>query len=109
MSIKPEVITRNEHGYWSHSQYPNWDDSVDVKTMHQWFSDRGLCFQVVYFENDVSEEKIDRFFGKGDPDVTHWQPTIPHPDAFLLSIHDMESGPVAVWAVHGEQANTKTA
>ncbi|EPR5147725.1 TPA: hypothetical protein ACMDT2_004178 [Vibrio parahaemolyticus] len=109
MTIQAQPVQRNQYGYWTHSEYPSWAEWTDEKVMHKWFSDRGLCFQVVYFESDVSEEKSERFFGKGDPDVTDWQPTKPHPDAFLLSIHDTENGPVAIWAVHGDQSTLPSA
>lgn len=103
MSFESIQIERNKHGYWSHPEYPNWDETVSAKEMHQWFSGYGLMFSVTYFESDASEAQQTRFFEKGDPDVSDWNPTPPNGHAFLLSIHETEEGPVAVWAVRLEQ------
>lgn len=104
MAIQAVKIERDEFGYWTHPELPEWDEGTSKDEIEAWFSAQSLSYSISYLENGDDEVAEAKYFDENDPDISNWNPTPPHADAILLSIHDTEIGPVAVWAVQIEQA-----
>lgn len=101
MSIKPVKVERDQDGYWVHPDFPEWDEGTGRDVIDKWFNDNGIRFEIDMFEDSdtASEELKDRYFEHGECDISEWNPSCNAEHAFLLSIHDTEDGPVAVFAV----------
>lgn len=96
--IQPVPVQRDEHGYWTHPDYPKWDEETSVQTIKEWYEEQGLEHAVVLFEDDAPEDLTDAWEATGEDDCTKWEPTVPKGDGwFALSIHDTERGPVCIW------------
>ncbi|WP_105901398.1 hypothetical protein [Vibrio gangliei] len=100
--VKPEMVTRDENGLWTHSQFPNFDgcEYPTKQQINQWCSENNVKLEWCYFEFDAAEELQDRYFE--DEDLTacaEWEPTHEKSGSFLFSIHDTEDGPIAVFAI----------
>lgn len=105
MNIKPEEVIKDEYGFWEHSQYPDFgelteDDMDEInKIWMQWLSDNKLVWGCVSFESDASDELIEDWFENESMDCSAWNPTPPTDNAILISIHDTEDGPYAVFVM----------
>ena len=99
MQIKPEQVKRDKYGYWTHSQLPDFGESVGWRVINQWAKNNRLSVILVFLETDAPEAVASKYFDDGDPDVSNWMPTPPNGDSFLLSIHDSDDGPLAWFAV----------
>ena len=100
MSIKPVKVVRDKYGFFSHPDFPAWDEGISVDIINEWFYDNGGIFVVVHFEDDADGYLVDQWFDtdfKEDVSCLTWEPTNKYEGAFLLSIHDTEDGPVAVF------------
>lgn len=102
MAIKPQEINRCEHGFWTHADFPDFD-GAEHPTDYQidkWLSDNNINFRVFWFESDAEESLLDRYFDDGDLSAcAEWNPVCDSYGAFLISIHDTEDGPVAIFAI----------
>lgn len=100
MSIQPAEVNRDENGYWVHPELPEWDDGTTPTDIESWFSLNNLNYWIDRFEDSATatEEMHEAYYGDGDSGVPDWEPECPVKDSFLLSIHDTEDGPVAVFA-----------
>ncbi|MBB1489066.1 hypothetical protein [Oceanospirillum sediminis] len=100
MTIKPEPVTRDEEGWWTHTDLPNWGESATKEEIEQWGKEQDIIVWTAYFEDQVTQEQKDRWFTQGDVSVLkEWTPDIPE-GHFLLSISDTEDhGPVALTAL----------
>jgi len=106
--IQPEEVKRDPDGYWTHSQYPDFDDReyVPKEEWEQWCADNQIKSVCVWFEYDAPEEIQDNRLNENEYGCEGWEPTKPAENAFLLSIHDTEDCPVAIFAIpleHHEQ------
>jgi len=101
MSIQPVTVNRDKGGYWVHPELPEWDDGTTQKEIDTWFSNNNLSYWIDNFEDSTTatEEMQDAYFVNGDVGVPDWKPECPVEGSFLLSIHDTEDGPVAVFAI----------
>lgn len=97
--IQPEEVKRNEHGFWFHSQYPEWDEGTTMEQVEAWENENNIRIAVLDMESDAPEEVAQDYFESDSNSCTDWNPVHPAPGAFLLSIHDAEDGPVAIFAV----------
>lgn len=98
--IKPEEVVRDEYGFWTHSQYPEFETEYPpAGEWEKWCNDNGIKPLFVAFDGDAPEELQAGWFEDGLCDCTKWNPTPPADNAFLLSIHDTEDGPYAIFAV----------
>ena len=100
MSIQPVTVNRDEDGYWVHPELPEWDEGTTQEEIDDWFSNNNLSYWIDNFEDSVTatEEMQERYYGASDGNISDWEPDCPVKGSFLLSIHDTESGPVAVFA-----------
>ncbi|QBJ01006.1 hypothetical protein Rostov7_00045 [Vibrio phage Rostov 7] len=102
MCIKAQDVKRDEHGFWTHDDFPKFE-ITEFKSSEQWdkwLKDNKVGFRVIWFEDDASEDLQDRYFEDSDlKAVAEWNPACESKDAFLISIHDSEDGPLAVFAI----------
>lgn len=102
MCIKPEKVNRDENGFWTHSQWPDFD-GAEYPTNEQvdkWLKENKIGIRSFWFENDADEELNERWFEKNDLTAcAEWNPVCESEGAFLISIHDTEDGPIAVFAI----------
>ncbi|EMG6528428.1 MULTISPECIES: hypothetical protein [Providencia] len=97
MSIKPELVERDELGYWAHSQIPVSEDGEYLK---QWFDNNCLEICNVYMDGDIDESHptFKRYFIDGDCDISGWVPSKPQGDGwFIGGIFESEDGPACSW------------
>lgn len=96
--IQPVPVERDAYGFWTHPDYPEWDESTLLSTVNDWFEGQGLERATVLFEYDAPQDLQDDYLENGEPDYSKWQPTPPQGDGwFMLSIFDTEDGPVCIW------------
>ena len=94
---------RGLNGFYSHPQLPVWDESTTQEQMNLWLKSHSVKLSVVMLENDADEEVCKKYFDIGIGGCSDWNPTVPHGDAILLSIHDTDDGPMAAYAVPENQ------
>lgn len=99
MGIKPAEITRDDTGVWVHPDLPEWDEGTTQDEINEWFEAHSISYEFIRFENQSSQVQFERYYEDGNNDLTDWEPTCNKPGAFLLSIHETEDGPVALFAV----------
>lgn len=94
-------VIRTEFGFWTHPQFPEFGERerVPLNEWGRWCADNGIKSRFVRFEDDAPEELQTRWFEGGEANCSEWVPTTPTKEAFLLSIHDAEDGPVAIFAI----------
>lgn len=96
--IQPVPVERDSDGFWTHPDYPAWDEDTPQATVEAWFAEQGIEHRIVLFEDDAPEELQDVWLVNGEAPCEKWEPTAPKGDGwFTLSIHDTESGPVCIW------------
>lgn len=103
--IQPEEIQRDEYGFWSHSQYPAWDEGTTMDLVEAWEKENGIRISIIDLESDAPVEVSEHYFEHDDTNCSDWHPTHSAPGAFLLSIHDGEDGPVALFAIPQEEGS----
>ncbi|WP_311752733.1 hypothetical protein [Proteus columbae] len=97
MPIIPEVVERNEDGYWVHSKLPYSETGSEIT---QWLSDNKLDQSCVYMSEDVDEDAavFQNYFTHGNTNVSAWIPTeLPGEGWFIGAIYESEEGPVCLW------------
>ncbi|MGR3972624.1 hypothetical protein [Shewanella sp. 1180_01] len=94
--IQAATVEREE-GYWTHPDLPEWDEGVTRVECEAWAARQGGEFVAIWFELDAPENLIERYFDEGDTDISDWHPVCDKAGSFLLSIHDTEDGPVALF------------
>ena len=100
MNIQELEVKRDENGFWTHPDVPEWDESVKDCDIVEWLNSRGLeLVSVVMFDGDAEEDIHDRYYEAEDNTaVADWVPTKPDlDDSFLLSLHETDNGPIAVF------------
>ena len=100
MIIQPAKIERDEDGFWTHPDFPAWDEDITSETIADWKDENEVNFDCVMFDGDAPEYLEDRYYDRGDlTAVAEWDPVCKRGVSFLLSIHDTEDGPVALFAI----------
>lgn len=99
--IKPEEVVRDEYGFWTHSQFPDFDgrEFIPKEEWNRWCAENNINTDIVQFEYDAQEELQDEWYEDGLCDCNKWEPTKPADNAFLLSLHDTDDGPIAIFAI----------
>lgn len=97
MAIQAMPAQRDEHGQWTHPEFPDWGEGVTEEEVVAWFAENQLDFQINEMEFEVDTDE-DPHFRDGCGSFLHWEPERPDGKGwFVLSIHDTESGPVCIW------------
>ncbi|HIF9260440.1 TPA: hypothetical protein ACX6RA_003547 [Photobacterium damselae] len=105
MHLQPVEICRDEFGYFTHPELPEWDESTKIEEINAWFASKDARYHIDYLEWSGDEVAIAQYFEQGDPDFSGWHPEAPNDTAVLLAIFDTENGPQAVWAVQCDQVS----
>ncbi len=98
-TIKPAPVVRDDNGYWTHPDLPEWDESTTKEQIDAWAKENQGAIVVEWMDGDAPQEVADRYFEVGDADISYWYPHCAKAGNFLLSIHDTEDGPVALFFV----------
>lgn len=106
MSIQPVEVKRDENGLWTHPQYPYFGgrEYIPDSEWQQWCTEHGITSKAVSFDGDAPDELTEKYWDDFDTNCSAWEPTKPADNAFLLSIHDTEEGPIAVFAIPARDA-----
>ena len=99
MAIKPATVERDKDGFWSHPELPYWDESTTAAELAQWNEENSVDIEIIRLENDAPEELAEAWYEGDTSDCSEWDPKCSREGSFLLSIHDSEEGPVAIFAV----------
>ncbi len=97
MSIKPELVERDELGYWVHSQIPETESSEIVK---EWMNKNKLDHSLTFMEGDIDYDHpiYKSYFEDGNPNFSNWEPSKPEGRGwFIGGIYETEEGPVCMW------------
>ena len=97
MSIKPELVERDENGYWVHSQIPETEDHEILK---KWIEDNCLEFCNVCMEDDIDESHpaFKLYFEDGGCNISGWIPSRPQGAGwFIGGISATDDSPVCSW------------
>lgn len=98
--IQPMAVTRDELGFWSHPDIPDFDE--DGQAYRAWLKHQGLETSFASLESEDDDHPVYKsYYHDDDPDpsVAGWNPDPPKGEGwFVLSIHDTEDGPYYVWA-----------
>lgn len=97
MPIQPETVRRDSRGYWTHSQHPPWGESVTALEIMTWCEQNKVNLAYSWFEHEAPAMAQHNYYELGHDTCLGWDPEPPTKDAFCLSIHDTEDGPVAVY------------
>ncbi|HGS5355291.1 TPA: 3'-5' exonuclease [Vibrio cholerae] len=98
MTIKKLPVERDEMGFWTHPELPNFGEFVSITAIEEFEAKNNITVKTVPMESDSSQELIDKWFDDGES-CLDWEPTAPSKSSFILSIHDTEDGPYVWWAV----------
>ncbi|MCG9678716.1 3'-5' exonuclease [Vibrio sp. Isolate24] len=98
MKIKELPVERDEMGFWTHPELPDFGEIVSKDELRAFEIENHITMKVISMESDAEQQMIDEWFEDGETCIK-WEPTPPSRSSFLLSIHDTEDGPFAWWAV----------
>ncbi len=98
MKIEKLAVERDEMGFWTHPNLPDFGEVVSKATLEAFEANNDITVKVVAMENDADQLIIDAWFEDGESCIK-WEPTPPSRSSFILSIHDTEDGPYVWWAV----------
>lgn len=103
MPIHQVAVSRDNEGMWTHPDFLCWDEGTSESDIKAWFNLQNITYYLEKFEDTADEELIDKWFESGVADCRAWTPSCTTKGAFLLSIHDTEEGPVALFAIPNEE------
>ncbi len=102
--IKEVKINRSKDGYWTHPDYPEWEEYVNKYEIKRFEEKNKINIYFTYFELTATDLDLENYFDNGCNDISNWQPKCSLENSFLLSIiHDTEDSLVAVFAVKTKQ------
>lgn len=97
--LNPVEPARNREGWWTHPDWPALEDG-EGKQLDAWLKLIGYETFVSWMLDDGRDEVSDVIarWVNGDTDILAWEPETPPGEGwYIVSIHDHEDGPVAVW------------
>ena len=98
MSIKPYIVNRDKNGFWTHPSLPDFGE--DIMDYTPWLDKNNITVKWYYLEDCNNESIVTKYFEDNDTTaINEWQPSCDDTGSFLLSIHDTEDGPIAVFAI----------
>jgi hypothetical protein len=99
MKIRAIEVIRDK-GFWTHPDLPieEWGERLTREEFEAFEEKNNFKVSFVEMDDDAPLEFVNQWFDEGLDDCSPWKPTPPSEEAFLLSIHDTEDGPVAWFA-----------
>ena len=97
-----EVI-RDCYGQWTHPAVNRLTENgnrewIPADEWESWKASSGIETRFLMLEEEPEDgEAYISYFDKCDGDISLWNPELPGPDWRILSIHDTEDGPIAVF------------
>lgn len=104
--IREAKVIRNKYGEWSHPDLPEWDESVTKEDIKEFENKNRIDLHFVYFEFDAPENLQDEYYSKNFDCINvlkKWNPECSIKPSFLLSIHETEEGPIAIFAIERKE------
>lgn len=98
MSIEKLPVERDEMGFWTHPNLPDFGEVVSKDALEAFETENHFTVVIQAMENEADQQVIDAWFDAGESCID-WEPTPPSRSSFILSIHDTEDGPYVWWAV----------
>ncbi|UXV21011.1 hypothetical protein N4P55_06550 [Pseudomonas fluorescens] len=97
--IEPAEVVRDEHGYWYHSDIPDFDE--DAEAWKAWLAVQGLTAVGWHMDSDLDSHP---YWEDGEAHCLGWEPETPQAyNWFLLGIFDTDDGPYVQWATREVQ------
>lgn len=106
MKLQSVTVERDENGFWTHPNFPEWHEGTTRDEVDAFFGELNLGYVVYSMEFNAPDELVEKYFEDGDYGCVDWNPECDKEGAFLLSIHDTEDGPVAIFAYPLGEAKT---
>lgn len=97
--LKPMEPARNREGWWTHPDWPSMEDG-EAARLDAWLKLIGYETALAWMLEDDSDDASDVIarWVSGETDILAWEPATPAGEGWqLVSIHDNDDGPVAVW------------
>ncbi len=98
MKLQLVTVERDENGFWTHPNFPEWHEGSTRAEVNAFFDELKLGYAVYSMEFNAPDELVEKYFEDGDYGCVGWNPECDKAGSFLLSIHDTEDGPVAIFA-----------
>lgn len=97
--IQPLTPERDAEGWWSHPEYlaDFGDDEISREQLNEWLAKHQLETCITSMESEADTDDYHRYMDAGQCDCSAWEIEMQPAPWFLLSIHDTEDGPIAVW------------
>ncbi|EIU6870660.1 hypothetical protein L5169_004797 [Vibrio parahaemolyticus] len=96
--IKPTVVERDDDGYWTHPDLPEWGEGAPGSSIAHWLCHNQIGYVTKWLETDAPDEVANKYFEGGEYGCPDWNPSCGIDGSYLLSIHDTEDGPCAIFA-----------
>lgn len=104
--IRKAKVIRDKYGEWSHPDFPEWDETMTKEDVKKFENENHIDLYYIYFETDAPLNLQDEYYDKGYPSseiIRRWNPECSLKPSFLLSIHETEEGPIAIYAVERKE------
>ncbi|EAZ97243.1 hypothetical protein [Marinobacter sp. ELB17] len=105
-----EPVARDSDGDWTHPALTKLlgdREIVPADEWDMWLGEHGIEIQTSEMEYEIPADHPAwiRHYEQGNPGSLGWEPEQPGAEWHLLSIHDTEDGPIAIWyrGIAGEQ------
>jgi len=97
--IQPAEVQRDESGYWSHPDVPEFDEGSTSES-RAWVAEQGLELACVHLESESDDHPAYiAYFVNEEASCAAWEPPRPSGEGwFMLTIYDDEDGPLCWWA-----------
>lgn len=95
-----QELPLDQNGWRCHPDLPQFEEGQEQE-FGEYLRQQGLRYKLQFLEDDCSPEAIElakKYFEHESGDFSGWKPRPPQGDGwFLISVHDNEDGPVAMW------------
>lgn len=100
--LEHQEIKRDEYGDWTHPailEFCGDREFIPAADWEAWKAEHQIETAITSMEYELDEDHPAwiRHFDEGNPGSLGWNPEPPGPEWRILSIHDTEDGPVAIW------------
>lgn len=98
-----ETVQRDEHGEWTHPALLalfGSRETIQPDEWESWLTSHNIEIASSSMEHDLPDDHPAwiRHFEDGHPGCVGWNPEPPAGEGWMiLSIHDTEDGPIAIW------------